>query len=403
MSGGGSFGSNKSKQTSESAPWIGQQPFLSDVFGQAQNLYNQGVPGYYPGQTYTNFNPIQQQAMGATMQRAQGSPQEGQLASMLGQNMMQPQFNLGGVGSQASAAAGGVQPGQAMLSQAGGPGIGAASQFARAGSNPFMQQLLQQRGGQLDPTAQSALQETAGGGFLGGNPYLDEQFKRASQGVTEQFNEATMPGINAAFGSAGRTGSGIQQEMVGEAQQQLGGALGNLATDIYGGAYDTERDRQLQSAQQLGQLGLGATGLGQQASQTGLSSLLGQNQLGADIFGQGQNRTLQGGQALLSGGLGGIGALGDLYGQIGAQQLGAGQQVPDLSALQYGNIDAMAGVGEQVQGQSNLALEDDINRFNYYQQAPQALLDNYARIIQALGLTQGQSTGKSKGFDMGIG
>ena len=71
MSGGASKSKSKSQstQSSESFPWIGQQPFLTDVFQGAQGLYNQGLPGFYPGDTFVPFNAVEQGAMDRTMQR----------------------------------------------------------------------------------------------------------------------------------------------------------------------------------------------------------------------------------------------------------------------------------------------------------------------------------------------
>jgi len=72
-----------------------------------------------------------------------------------------------------------------------------------------------------------------------------------------------------------------------------------------------------------------------------------------------------------------------------------------LTNLQYGNIDRLRGVGNDVQGLSDRALQDEINRFNYYQQAPQDLLRQYSDIIQAMQLSQ--SKGKNSGFNVGVG
>lgn len=40
------------RQTQVSEPWSGAQPYLTDVMGQAQQLYQTGGPQYYPGQTF---------------------------------------------------------------------------------------------------------------------------------------------------------------------------------------------------------------------------------------------------------------------------------------------------------------------------------------------------------------
>lgn len=66
------------------------------------------------------------------------------------------------------------------------------------------------------------------------NPYLTDTFNTAAG--------QTLAPIQSAFSGAGRYGSGINQEV-----QQRG--LNELATNIYGGNYTAERDRQMQAAQ----------------------------------------------------------------------------------------------------------------------------------------------------------
>ena len=39
------------KTTSVTTPWAQQIPYLTQGFSQAQNLFNQPGPAYYPGQT----------------------------------------------------------------------------------------------------------------------------------------------------------------------------------------------------------------------------------------------------------------------------------------------------------------------------------------------------------------
>lgn len=64
------------------------------------------------------------------------------------------------------------------------------------------------------------------------NPYLPYYMKRGMQGI--------MPGINATFGAGGRTGSGAHA-------MALGQGAGDLAAQLYGGAYEADRGRQMQS------------------------------------------------------------------------------------------------------------------------------------------------------------
>ena len=72
---GGGGGSTTTVQKAD--PWAGQQPYLKDVFQQAQNLYNAGgmAPNYYPGQTVANQSDWTKQAMQMQADRATaGSP-----------------------------------------------------------------------------------------------------------------------------------------------------------------------------------------------------------------------------------------------------------------------------------------------------------------------------------------
>lgn len=72
---GGGGGSTTTVQKAD--PWAGQQPYLNDVFQQAQSLYNAGgmAPNYYPGQTVANQSDWTKQAMQMQADRATaGSP-----------------------------------------------------------------------------------------------------------------------------------------------------------------------------------------------------------------------------------------------------------------------------------------------------------------------------------------
>ena len=94
-------------------------------------------------------------------------------------------------------------------------------------------QMTAQRATQGSPLMQSGqnyAQQTLDGGFLNQNPWLDQTFNRAAQ--------QTRTAMDSQFGTAGRN---LQAQMPFRAEQ-----LNNLATGIYGGAYDAERNRQQQ-------------------------------------------------------------------------------------------------------------------------------------------------------------
>lgn len=116
-----------------------------------------------------------------------------------------------------------------------------------ASLNPMQTQALesiQQRatgGNPLQQSAEQALQQNIQGGNT--NPFLDSMVKRAQDSVSSQ-------GRSAMIGSGSFGNSGVQE--VTERN------LGDVATQMYGQAYDQDRARQLQSigmAPQLQQAG----------------------------------------------------------------------------------------------------------------------------------------------------
>lgn len=86
--------------------------------------------------------------------------------------------------------------------------------------------------------AQDVNTQTINGGFLGSNPYLDQTFNRAALQTQNQ--------LASQFAGSGRN---LDASMGLRSQQ-----LNDLATGIYGGAYDSERNRQQQAISMAGGL-----------------------------------------------------------------------------------------------------------------------------------------------------
>lgn len=62
-------------QTTTSAPWAAQQPYLKELFSEAQGQYFGDTPSYFPGPTVAPFSPESLQAQDAIFNRAtMGSP-----------------------------------------------------------------------------------------------------------------------------------------------------------------------------------------------------------------------------------------------------------------------------------------------------------------------------------------
>ena len=69
---GGKSGGDQ-ETTQEAVPWSGVQPYLKDFLGDASNLYQQGGPGYYPGQTFAGRDPLSDQAQNLKLNYAMNS------------------------------------------------------------------------------------------------------------------------------------------------------------------------------------------------------------------------------------------------------------------------------------------------------------------------------------------
>lgn len=357
-------------QTTTNEPWAPQQPHLQNIFGAAQNLYNQGPHQFFPGQTYADFNPWQTQALSGIASRAmQGNPLLGTAQDAAGrylgsdpqmmpglQGYLSGMFGSGGpslgdlsqfagVGNPFS---GGFNPSSgygAMHTSTGGggggsimgndtgppiPGIGNSANLAGVGGTFRLQDMLNMFNNSVTGLPQDtvdALSATARGESLNGNPYLDATFNRAARNVTERFNQDVMPNIAAQFSMAGRTGSGMNALAQGEAAGEAADALSGLSNSIYGGNYQRERDRQLAAAGQLGGLSQAQQGLGLQA--------LG---MGTDAFNTNQAQDIQRRSLASQDELARLGLVSDNYNQAGNRAVQDRASRRSASASRYGAL-----------------------------------------------------------------
>lgn len=154
------------------------------------------------------------------------------------------------------------------------------------------------------------------------NPYLDATFNKAADTVQNR--------LETQFAGAGRN--------VGASRPANTDMLSDLATQIYGGAYENERNRGLSYDQQ--QLGIGAQGYESE-----------RERMAQDLDRQ---RSMQFGVAGLA---------------------------PQLANQDYVDLQALGGVGGQVEDLASRLMEDQAARWDFSQNAPQMNLDNYiARI-----------------------
>ncbi len=244
-------GSSSKSQTTKTEPWKGQQPFLRDLFETGRDIYRQGYGSEaYQGPRVAGFTPAMEQGLGMLQQSAYGSPVQGAMQNYLMGGMQNP-YGQAGVGMEF----GGVTPF--------GGGYGESSPAGGVG-----------------PPTQN----------FSGNPYLDQMFNQAASRAGEAFQEQTMPAIGAMFGGAGRSGSGIQQQMAENAQRQFGRDLQGMAANIYAPAYESAMNRDVQRRE------LGATIGGRAAAMApqlqGMEQRNIQNMLTAGQITQGQAQSM---------------------------------------------------------------------------------------------------------------
>lgn len=154
------------------------------------------------------------------------------------------------------------------------------------------------------------------------NPHLDAVFNHGADAITNR--------IQSDFAGSGRNISAGAPLAADE--------LGSLYAGIYAPAYENERSRQFGFDTQ--QLGIGAQGYESE-----------------------RDRMAQ-----------------DIQQQRG-QQFGAASLAPNLGAQDYLDLQALGGVGGQVEDLAGNYMQDQSARWDYGQNAPQMNLDNYiARI-----------------------
>ena len=162
-------GSKQQNVTQTNAPWAGQQPYLSDLFGRSQNWLN----------TQSGFNPLQQQGQQMALGYAD------QLPGILGNAQSGWQFGL----------------------------------------NPLANPYLQGAAGTYD-ALRSMMSATPDMSIWG--PVMDAAQRRPIQA----FNEQVLPGIRSGAIGSGQYGGSRQGIAEGIAMRGLGDTLGDIQTNL---------------------------------------------------------------------------------------------------------------------------------------------------------------------------
>ena len=278
------MGSGGSKQTTvqNNDPWSGSQPYLTDLYSQAQGLYG-GAQGYnpYPGTTVAGFSPYQQQGMQAMAQNLGAGNTAGQAAEgMLGNTL------TGGFLSQ----------GNPYLDQAYQSG-------AKQLTNQFNQNIMPaiksqgQQQGMHSSSRQGIAEGLAGQGLTQslGDLATNMYYPAYEAERTRQMQAAQMAPALSNYGAQQMFGLGSleQQQMQnelnanqqywGQAQQSPWDRLGAYANTIYGSPQYSQSTQTTSGGQGSSLLG----GLGGAATGAGMAAALGMTPLGLAAFGLG--------------------------------------------------------------------------------------------------------------------
>jgi hypothetical protein len=334
----GSSQPSHTTQTTEPPAFI--RPFMQYGAEQARSLYETGGPRYYSGNTVVPFSSQTEQALGLTEQRAlQGSP-----VTRSAQN-----YATGILGGAPSSQFGSAEN---PYASAANPFGDASNPFA-TGANPY--------GDFKNPYAGAPNPFGAGA-----NPALDAMFNRGADAITQR--------LQSSFAGSGRN--------IDAASPAAADEFGSLYAGIYGPAFENERNRQLQYQQQL-------TGIGADSAEAerGRQLAYGQQQLGIGAQGFEDERARQAQYALAQLGIGGQGyenersRMADDLERQRSLQFGVAGLAPSLAAQDYADINALRGVGGEVEDLTGRLMEDSAARWDFDQNAPQVNLDNYlARI-----------------------
>jgi hypothetical protein len=194
---------------------------------------------------------------------------------------------------------------------------------------------------------------------MGQNPWLKDTYNRAMDPVMKTYRESTLPGVQSDYALSGRYGSNAFRTAMGNEQDKVNAQGADVASRIYGGAYEADRARQAAAAQ-------GLTG----AYAQDIQNRIGAGNFLSGVYDQGLQRQLYGAQQL---------------GQLGQQDitnmLNAAGMVPGLGQADYADLDRQMQIGQM--GQERAQSEQDLERqrYEYGQQAPYDWLQNYAQLI----------------------
>ena len=351
-------GGGSSQTTNELDPNV--VPYVKDALSEQQKLYREGAPEYYADQTYLDPSKASSDAMTMGMNQARaGNPY-----------LSQAQSTVGGLQSA-------VNPALAGYKALQGNNITTGTNEALAGYRSL-------QGGNVNG-ALAGTQATARGDYLQNNPNFNAVMDSAGRKVTDLYNTATQ-NTASDVSQAGRYGSNAHARLQAGNAGKLADALANTAGQYAYQNYATERGNQENAIGRLGDISNNQFNQQLQATQ-GLGSL-GESQLGREMNAQQQNFSNQ---------LSATQGLGNLSESQAQRQMNASNMASGLANAQYQDIDKLAQYGQMREGYDQTALNADIARHDYGQNAQQQHLANYTNAVWGAPGGSTSSTSQSGG------
>lgn len=218
------------------------------------------------------------------------------------------------------------------------------------------------------------------------NPYLTDTFNQAAKGVTDQYRTAIAPSLMAQgeIASGGGPGALANNSAFNQTQWQnqygLGQTLDNLATNIYGGNYQQERQNQLAAAAQA----QGLAGQANQLAETAAGNKLAGTQGLLSAVNSQQGNELAALQAQYGNQLGATQA----QQQAQAQALGL---LPQTQSSLYSPANQLLQAGTLQQQQQQNVLNTDWQNAMRAAMWPDMMLSNFGNLLGQLG----QGTGST--------
>lgn len=100
------------------------------------------------------------------------------------------------------------------------------------------------QGSPVNASASAELQRTLGGDYLNqGNPYMDALVNKSQGDLIRGYQQSVIPQLDMMSARSGSFGNTGVAEAGSQAQQNLVRGLGDISTNLRGGAYESERNR----------------------------------------------------------------------------------------------------------------------------------------------------------------